>query len=115
MTEQAKQPDELDVQAMSDDEVVEMQRQIAELRAKDEYTADELENAIHIAAKVINALSTCVTNTRAENLALRDLWRCRQWWFLKSILRDTVKGRLFYCDGWHFVRCPMCGGSGKRV
>ena len=21
----------------------------------------------------------------------------------------------FHCDGWHFVKCPDCKGTGKRI
>lgn len=47
---------------------------------------------------------------------LRSLWQNREWWFWKSIGRDVwnvLKGGKF-CDGWHFVKCPDCDGTGKR-
>ena len=38
---------------------------------------------------------------------IRALWRHREWWYWRSKLRE-------WCDGWHFVKCPDCGGTGKR-
>lgn len=47
---------------------------------------------------------------------LRDLLKYRELWYWKSIGRDIL--RLFlghkFCDGWHFVKCPDCNGTGKR-
>ena len=38
---------------------------------------------------------------------LRILWRHRELWYWRSKLRE-------WCDGWHFVKCPDCNGTGKR-
>lgn len=42
----------------------------------------------------------------------REMLRHREWWLWKSILRDIWKGRP--CDGWHFIKCPDCSGTGLR-
>lgn len=39
---------------------------------------------------------------------VRELWRHREWWYWRSKLRE-------WCDGWHFVTCPDCDGTGKRA
>lgn len=48
---------------------------------------------------------------------VRNLWRHKEWWFWKSVFRDVLRylrgGE--YCDGWHFVKCSDCDGTGKRV
>lgn len=38
----------------------------------------------------------------------------RLWW--ESHRKGNYFKRLwhsFKCDGWHFIKCPYCGGSGK--
>lgn len=47
---------------------------------------------------------------------IADLWNHRQVWYWKSVFRDVLrllqgKG---YCDGWHFVSCADCNGTGLR-
>lgn len=47
---------------------------------------------------------------------IRELIKNRQGWYWKSIARDIgslLKGK-GYCDGWHFVECPDCKGTGVR-
>jgi hypothetical protein len=44
---------------------------------------------------------------------LRQLWRHPEWWYWKSILCDLIYRRSV-CDGWHFVKCPDCEGTGKK-
>jgi len=44
------------------------------------------------------------------------LLKNRQWWYWKVIASDVwrfVKGK-GYCDGYHFVKCPDCNGTGRR-
>lgn len=44
---------------------------------------------------------------------LRALWKHREWWFWRMTFRDLITTwRL--CDGWHFVQCYHCHGTGKQ-
>src|SRR4051812_25379410 len=47
---------------------------------------------------------------------IRGLFRHRELWYWRSIGRDIwrwIRGK-GYCDGWHFVECPECNGTGKQ-
>lgn len=46
--------------------------------------------------------------------AVIALARYREWWFWKSVLKDILTGWWFRCDGWHFIKCEQCGGTGKK-
>jgi len=46
--------------------------------------------------------------------AVKVLWQHKELWFWKSVLREVITGKYFKCDGWHFVKCPDCNGTGKR-
>lgn len=49
--------------------------------------------------------------------------RWQRWWrFVRNIRKAWKWGLRTHwhicfdrCDGWHFVKCPDCGGTGKRV
>lgn len=41
-----------------------------------------------------------------------QLLRHREWWYWKSVVRDMLRG--LPCDGYHFVTCEECNGTGKR-
>lgn len=47
---------------------------------------------------------------------LRLLWKHKELWLWRSVGRDILRylrgGQ--YCDGYHFVTCPTCKGTGKR-
>jgi DnaJ-class molecular chaperone len=33
----------------------------------------------------------------------------------KHEFKEIVDGKVIECDGWHFVKCPDCNGSGRRT
>lgn len=48
------------------------------------------------------------------------------WFRLRRFFKDWQEARKYglkihwqvcfgKCDGWHFVKCPICGGTGKRT
>ena len=47
---------------------------------------------------------------------LRSLWRHREWWYWRSVLRAVRASRRWaLCDdGYHAVVCPDCNGSRLR-
>lgn len=47
---------------------------------------------------------------------IRELWRNKRWWYWKSMGRDIWRWVLGkgYCNGWHFVKCIECNGTGKN-
>ena len=44
---------------------------------------------------------------------LRTLLKHREWWYWRSVLRDVKRHGLWGCDGYHFIQCPTCKGTGK--
>jgi len=44
---------------------------------------------------------------------LRSLWRHKEWWYWRSVLRDVWGARCWElcANGWHFVTCPTCHGT----
>lgn len=39
-----------------------------------------------------------------------------EWWYWRSVFKDIRRNpREWGCDGWHFIKCPDCKGTGKRV
>ena len=41
---------------------------------------------------------------------LCSMFRHLEWWYWKACLRDLFHEH----DGWQFVKCETCGGSGLR-
>ena len=44
------------------------------------------------------------------NGRLKSLWKA-----VTRLDRIYLSMAMTRCDGWHFVRCEVCGGTGKRV
>jgi len=44
---------------------------------------------------------------------ISTMWRHKEWWYWKFLLKDALNN--FPCDGWHFVVCQDCKGTGKRL
>lgn len=45
--------------------------------------------------------------------AITVIWKVKQFWLWKSIIKDVLTGKHFKCDGWHFIKCAGCSGTGK--
>lgn len=46
---------------------------------------------------------------------LKMLLQERKWWLCKSVLRDIFTREYRECDGYHFIKCADCSGTGKRT
>jgi hypothetical protein len=55
----------------------------------------------------------CHQNTHRWCTVFRELILHPEWWFWKSIIKDLLSGEYFKCDGWHFIVCGECNGTGK--
>lgn len=56
-----------------------------------------------------NAWRDCHADSCGPRGRLRSLWRG-----LSQFDRFYLRAALTRCDGWHFITCPTCGGSGRR-
>ena len=77
----------------------------------DEFDFSELHDPVWAGLWMDEHRATC--NFRG---VMRVLWRHKEWWYWRSVLRDVRQARRwqFCADGWHFVVCPTCNGTRVR-
>jgi len=56
----------------------------------------------------------CHDKAHSWKAVFKNLKANKEWWFWKSIIKDLLNGEWFKCDGWHFIKCPDCEGTGLR-